>query len=492
MSENVKSNLDSIDLILTFFLTICSLILRLWLIEHPSKCIFDEIHFGNFTNYYIENQFFFDIHPPLAKLIMYKIANLSEYDASINFQTALDINYTQPEYVQLRLTPSIFSSLCIPLVYISLRFSSYTKLSSLTSSLLLLFDTSLLVEGKYILSDGILHFFVCLHIGMISYTFSSTNMIDYNSFFHILNGLTLGFACSCKNTAWGLCVYDAYVYITSISKFLYNKQYKAFFIKLFSLGITLFLIAFSVYLISFIIHFILLQYGGPGLYYLSDDMQNQLILNSQVKAPINIARLSGLNIVFRTFKLAYLMHTSNMRIRKFHPSQSQPYNWPFLTGHDVGFWEDSEGNRVICRGNLFVYYIGFFSLIFCLLSFKNEKYFINLRYVIGWCFSYFPFYFVPRTMYLYHYLIPLIFCVSSVCPSLDLLQNHLKLKGFLSVIIIFICFIGFYIWMPLVYGKYSHGDYVQNWFTAWRAGDSFYQSMMYESLNSTASDDDVF
>ena len=490
MRKNVKANLDSADLFICFFLTIISIILRIWCIDHPSKCIFDEIYFGNFTNYYIQNQFFFDIHPPFSKLVMYKIANISEYDASINFQTALDTNYTQPEYVQLRLTPSMFSSLCIPIIYISNRLSSYTKLSSLTSALLLLFDTSLLVEGKYILSDGILHFFVCLHICMISYTFSSVDVINTKSIYHLLNGLTLGFACSSKNTAWGLCVYDAYVYFVSLLPFITNRQYMTFFSKLFSLGITLFLIAIFVYLISFIIHFIILQYGGPGIYYLSDDMQDQLILNSQVKAPIYINRLSGLNIILRSFKLTYIMHTSNMRIKKFHPSQSQPYNWPFLTGHDVGFWEDSDGNRVACRGNLFVYYIGFACLLICLFSVKSNKYIINLRYVIGWCFSYFPFYLIPRTMYLYHYIIPLIFCVSSVGPSLDMLQDYPKMKGFLSVMIAFIGFIGFYLWMPLVYGKYTHRRDVMNWFSSWTSGDSFYQSMLNESLNSTDDSED--
>ena len=495
MKNVAKPSLDITDLVFAFFFTVSSIWLRIWCIDHPNRCIFDEIHFGNFTNYYTENQFFFDIHPPLAKLIMYKIANLSEYDGSINFFLSSQTNYTQPEYVQLRLTPCIFSSLCIPLIYLALRFSSYTKLSSFTSSCLLLFDTSLLVEGKYILSDGILHFFVCLHICVISYTFSNDTFISWKSIEHLMNGITLGFACSCKNTAWGLCVYDAFIYITHLMPLFTNKQYKLFFNNLYSLGVTLFLYAFSLYLLSFILHFVILQYAGTGYYYLSEDMQQQLILNSQVKAPIRVVRLSGLNIILRSLKITEIMHRTNMKITKFHVSQSQPFNWPFLTGHDVGFWDSENGREhIACRGNLFVYYPGLAGLFLCLTCSLSKKYALNMRWVFGWIFSYFPFYLIPRTMYLYHYLIPLIFSSASVGASLDMLGFAPKAKGFLASNLLIFAFIGFYIWMPLVYGKYSHGDHIQNWYKAWNNGDKHYQLMKNHSLSSStpSQNEDIF
>lgn len=148
------------DITLCFIILLFSITNHLWCIDYPPRSTFDEVHFGNFTNWYTQSQFFFDIHPPLAKLIMFYFANLSEYQGDIDFVYRNNSQYTNPAYIQLRITPSIISSLCPVLIYLSMRILSFSILSSLTSSMLTLFDTSLLIEGRYILTDGILHFFV--------------------------------------------------------------------------------------------------------------------------------------------------------------------------------------------------------------------------------------------------------------------------------------------------------------------------------------------
>ena len=43
---------------------------RFWDIHEPNETVFDEVYFGSFTSSYVARQYFFDIHPPLGKLVL--------------------------------------------------------------------------------------------------------------------------------------------------------------------------------------------------------------------------------------------------------------------------------------------------------------------------------------------------------------------------------------------------------------------------------------
>ena len=157
-------------LMLLVFITFISLITRLWTIAIPDSITFDEFYFGNFTNFYIKRTYFHDIHPPFAKLIMAFIAYLTGYNGNINFGNNPKFPYYENEinYVSLRITPAIFQSFCFPLIYAALRCFGFHTFTSLTASLTLIFEPSFIPEAKFILSDGILHFFSCLNIFAVS------------------------------------------------------------------------------------------------------------------------------------------------------------------------------------------------------------------------------------------------------------------------------------------------------------------------------------
>ena len=556
VSNASRSNLTGYDAFYLFILTSIAFIVRLWIIHHPDGPAFDEVHFGNFTNWYTKSQFFFDIHPTLGKLIMFGIANLSEYDGNLNFHSTR--TYSSCSYITLRLTPAIFSALCCPLVYLAVRFSGYGYLSAITSATLLIADTSLATEGRFILSDGILHFFCCLHLAIICYTFSiydcnyyiyvnqyyksiTSNNINQNSneknkqneennrhsnnyselknesyakqdaqyikkpqgeikfskakfnFFHILTGLSLGAACSVKNTAWGLMVFDAYIYIVGFLPLLKYGVFDYLF-DIFIYGISLILIMVSVYLISFFIHFIVLPYAGQGTGYLPETMKKQLIPNKQVNCSLWYRRLAGPSLLYKTIKVSLIMHNGNMGIKSFHMSQSRPNNWPLLTGIDVGFW-GGNGEEIRCHGNVFSYYIALLGVILCsipqFIKIKNDKknsnekqinflqelhdYLVELRFTIGWLASYLPFYLIPRTLFLYHYLIPLMIGCCAFGASLEMIIKSKKIRGIVAFVSWILACFGFWLWMPLVYGKYSHDKSIMIWNQNWIHGDKQYK-----------------
>jgi dolichyl-phosphate-mannose--protein O-mannosyl transferase len=161
-TEASKSELTNIDAFLLSILTPIAFIIRFWRLSLPAGCVFDEVYFGNFSNFYITSQFYYDIHPPLAKIVAFLFANLSEYDGSIDFHDAHF--YPIGDYVMLRVTPATFSALCGPLVYLAVRFFRFSPTAATSAAILAIFDTSLGTEGRHILSDGILHFFSVLRI----------------------------------------------------------------------------------------------------------------------------------------------------------------------------------------------------------------------------------------------------------------------------------------------------------------------------------------
>ncbi|EAY17100.1 hypothetical protein TVAG_303190 [Trichomonas vaginalis G3] len=154
------------------------------------------------------------------------------------------------------------------------------------------------------------------------------------------------------------------------------------------------------------------------------------------------------------------MHQDNMKITGSHMSASTPSQWPFLTGVDVRFFMEGE-ELILCQGNVFSYYFGLIGLVMCLILYKSRNYLTNMIWVVGWCFSCFPFYLIPRVMFLYHYLIPMMLGCCAFGASLELFPP--KIKGITASCAIILTAFGFWLWVPLVTGKYRRDNELMFW-----------------------------
>jgi len=124
-------------------LTVLAFAVRFWRISHPDQVVFDEVHFGSFASHYIRREYYFDVHPPLAKMLNGLAGWWIGYDGTFGFSSIGD-NYTKNEvpYVGLRSFCAIMGSITVPLVYAIMRESGYPVGIAAFSAALILFGTS--------------------------------------------------------------------------------------------------------------------------------------------------------------------------------------------------------------------------------------------------------------------------------------------------------------------------------------------------------------
>lgn len=462
------------DTFLLLLITVVSFSVRYWNIFWPNGCVFDEVYFGNFTNYYTLQEFYYDIHPPLAKVIAFVFAHMAEYNASINFQDSHIYKYD--DYVMLRITPATFSALCAPLAYLAVRFAGFGMAAGCCAACLIMFDTSLGTEGRHILSDGILHFFSMLHVVVLMRTLALPRHGRRFAMWYLACALSLGAACSCKNTAWGLMAMDGLCIALSALPIL-RIGVLDYIAELAIYGVPLFAVQLLVYLIVFSIHFVLLPHNGPGDGYLSSSMRAQLVPGIEGFALRGYA-LRGPGLFLRSIKLTMDMHRGNMGIQQFHDSMSFPSQWPLLTGIATFFWS-RDGMEVRCLGNVFSYYFVFAGVVVAAIAFWRPKYANALRFVIGWAVCYFPFFLIPRIMYQYHYCIPLMIGAMAAGAALEMFVPQ-RFRWAVFVIICALTVFGFWLWSPFMYGSTPHDRKWTIWTKLWIDGNEAHQKRRQE------------
>ena len=92
-------------------LLVLSVVLHFYKLGEPSQIVFGEVHFGGYVNAYCgDGRYFFDIHPPHAKLLIAGAAALGGYAGEQDYAKA-DAPITKVSPALLRLVPALFGTL---------------------------------------------------------------------------------------------------------------------------------------------------------------------------------------------------------------------------------------------------------------------------------------------------------------------------------------------------------------------------------------------
>jgi len=417
------------------------LLTRFAFIWHPSEVVFDEVHFGKFINGYLTGNYFFDIHPPLGKLILTFGAIIGGFNPEFEFRTISEI-YPDHSFIFLRLFPNLFGALLPVSVYYFVLSIKGSRVCGLFAGLAIVFENAILTQSHFILLDSIFLFFSFNGLTL----FFLYRQHSQKTYFLVGSGLLLSLAISIKWTAFsffGLVWIISYLDLDKI-RFKFNKTIQVL--------IYLFVIPAVVYFLIFTIHFALLDKSGPGDAFMTPQFKKTLIgsdteNDKSIKASSNIKKFLELNKT---------MLYANQGISADHPSASRFYLWPVMV-KPIYFWYKNTGNNKISRiylfGNPIIWFTAIFTFILGVIFWFPDNRETKWLLYSSWIIKMIPFMIITRPLFLYHYIPALIFSILIMSFFITDKIDFSKRSGTLILGVISLFFLlGFLFFSPLTYG----------------------------------------
>jgi len=377
-------------------------------ISYPPAPAFDEVHFATYAADYVNHHSFYDIHPPLGKLLFAGVLALFPRDRVsgaefISFSRLRDgemvlVNSERPygsfPYVPLRALAGAFGVALIFFFHRFLRAIGVGELGALLGACAIALENAFLLQTRLIFVDGI---YLAFGVAALWLYFDERHRAS-------LAGILWGLSLAVKLTA--------VVFVTPVlaGAFLLRRlggapgrsRFKAFIIA----GIVVFAVVFLANTLFF----------SPreelGALYRDGFFGARLS-----SPPATVTRMSAPAQVVSSFFAQGLVSFINYVAGEPHPNQSPWYLWPAMQV-PMPYYDAADGTTTIrFTGNPVVWFAATFAVI-CAVALV-PRFIRKLRrgeappagarpitiLLVGFLGSLFPFAtFVLRSTFLYHYL----------------------------------------------------------------------------------------
>ncbi|EIW84678.1 glycosyltransferase family 39 protein [Coniophora puteana RWD-64-598 SS2] len=289
ITEYIHQNMDIVTPIFYTLLSCWSRFRKIGLNDHV---VWDEAHFGKFGSYYLRREFYFDVHPPLGKMLVGFAGALVGYDGSFQFESGAQYTENVP-YVAWRVVMSMFGVALVPIAWFTAVELGMSQFACHVVALMVLCDVGWLVISRFILLDSMLLFFTFTTVFFLAkFHNEQHHSFSFDWWMWLtLTGFSIGCVCSVK---WvGLFVTSVvglYTIEDLWEKFgdlrLSNRQQ----IRHWGARITcLITIPILVYMASFKLHFMILNHSGTGDAQMSSLFQAHLVGNDFATNPLEVA-----------------------------------------------------------------------------------------------------------------------------------------------------------------------------------------------------------
>ena len=464
--------------------------------------VFDEFHFGRFLNQYSKGTYFFDIHPPLGKLVMLASSILVGYDADRCSYKEIHHQYADDcKFLAIRFTCALTGCLCVPLVYSVVRRFGGSMWGGILSAFLFTFDNLNLIESRLILTDSqlMLYMVACLYVALCFYerwerhcdaedAIAADPVLAANPAARAARGeltwlgrqgwlLLLSAACCASiSVKWTGLATPALVAleVTFCTWFLRRPLGLP---NILQIGATVILL----YSAQWAVHFALLPLSGDGDAFMREEFQRQLVGNQFYNPDV-----APQSFWLSMWQLNAEMLSANARIETPHHWMSKWHSWP-VNARGVLYYstptEDGAVQMVYLLGNpAAIWFVGavMFIAVLMLLAYcrmrhlmhftrQQQRFFAAVSYlVVGYVANLMPYIAVNRAAFIYHYMPALLYGEILAGVLLDRIFGR---KAFAWVVQVIMAAI-FAVWLffaPWVYGiPLSNAAHARRrWMSGW-------------------------
>lgn len=282
LTQNAPDS-ESLYKSLNYLITAIAVVLRFWSISEPREVVFDEVHFGKFASYYLERTYFFDVHPPLAKMMIAAVGWLVGYNGKFKFD---EIGYSYDSnpapFVAYRSLSAVLGSMTIPIIFNTMKELNFKALTCFVAAFLVAVDNAHVIDSRLILLDAMLIFSIALSIYCYVRFYKAQLKGAFSSqwyFWLYATGVSLSLVMSTKYV--GLLTYVTIGFAVALNLWQLLDIRSAltlrkFFKHTLSRFNGLIFFPFLVYLFWFYCHFAILSKSGPGDTFMSSDFQDTL------------------------------------------------------------------------------------------------------------------------------------------------------------------------------------------------------------------------
>lgn len=268
---------------LGYIVTAIALVLRFWRISEPREVVFDEVHFGKFASYYLERTYFFDVHPPLAKMMIAAVGWLVGYDGRFKFD---DIGYSYDKYyapfVAYRSLSAVLGTATVAVVFQTMKELNFRAATCFIASFLIAVDNAHVTQTRLILLDAMLVFSIALTFYSYVKFYKLQLTSPFSSQWYLwlyLTGFSLSLVVSTKYV--GILTYCAIGIAVAVNLWQMLDIRSGLSVRTISKHVStrlngLIIFPFIVYLFWFWCHFAILNKSGPGDTFMSVDFQDTL------------------------------------------------------------------------------------------------------------------------------------------------------------------------------------------------------------------------